>query len=324
MATSEERLSLDALGVLCGTDRSVLGHGYLRHYDRAFSAMRDLPINIIEIGVATGASVQMWKRYFTCAQIIGIDILEPCKRFETDRITIEIGSQADGDFLRRVADRFPPTIVIDDGSHQADHILVSLEHLWPKVLPGGCYVIEDLFFHSGSDAKVKRGSAAFAPQDLIRDLVHQRLGVEFVPERLADIGRKVYPHTDWIETVTGAALIWKQQRRLPYFDELEQVVEQCGTPSNWCNFGCYIMREHGPVERAMAAANRAIAMDPGQPLYHNLLSQVCERGGDLQAAINAQAEAVRLSSSPFKASAMERLNALHAASANAAGTANRQ
>jgi len=330
MTTREERLSLDELGILCGTDRSVLGHGYLRHYDRAFSAMRDLPINIIEIGVAAGASVRMWQRYFTRAQIIGIDILEHCKRFEADRITIEIGSQANADFLRGIADRFPPTIVIDDGSHQADHILISLETLFPRVLPGGCYVIEDLFFHYGIDAERTRGSAPFAPQDLISNLVHQRLDAQFRPDELPDIGRMMNPYIDWIESISGSALIWKQQqRRLADLDQMEQLVEQCASAHNWYNFGCYLMRERAPVERALTVANRAVAMNPGEPLYHNLLGQIRERAGDLEGAISAREEAVRGFPSPYKERVMEKLNelyeerkrkALDAASAAAAGT----
>ena len=37
-------MSLNALGILCGTDKSDLGYGYLRHYERALAGFRDLPM----------------------------------------------------------------------------------------------------------------------------------------------------------------------------------------------------------------------------------------------------------------------------------------
>jgi hypothetical protein len=136
--TMMDDMSLNALGILCGTDKSDLGYGYLRHYERALAGFRDLPMNLIEIGVDNGASTRMWKRYFAKALIVGVDIQERCRAFEEDRIRIEIGSQADGEFIDGLVSKFPPTIIIDDGSHQAPHIIFTFERVFPALLPGGC------------------------------------------------------------------------------------------------------------------------------------------------------------------------------------------
>jgi cephalosporin hydroxylase len=45
-------------------------------------------------------------------------------------------------------------VVIDDGSHADEDILVAFEHLWPLVQPGGFYVIEDLAVHTGFQCQV--------------------------------------------------------------------------------------------------------------------------------------------------------------------------
>ena len=125
--------SLDALGVIGGTDKSSVAHDYLRHYDRIFAQYRDEPINLIEIGVSRGASLHLWQEYFRAATVIGIDIRPQNKLYEQGRMIVEIGSQDDPEFLAHVCTKYPPTIIIDDGSHRADHVLFTLERYVPDV-----------------------------------------------------------------------------------------------------------------------------------------------------------------------------------------------
>jgi hypothetical protein len=55
-----------------------------------------------------------------------------------------IGSQDDPEFLvRTVASIGRPDIVLDDGSHVAEHQKASFETLFPLLKEGGLYVIED-------------------------------------------------------------------------------------------------------------------------------------------------------------------------------------
>ncbi len=138
------------MGVLAGTDKSsahVHCWDYLRHYDELFRPWRSEAINLIEIGLENGASLQMWLDYFAKATIVGIDINPHCARLARERAVIKIGSQEDPEFLQKVAAQYPPTLVIDDGSHIAHHMIASFETLFPALTPGGVYVFEDLSFH---------------------------------------------------------------------------------------------------------------------------------------------------------------------------------
>ena len=92
---------------------------YFEVYDRHFSKYRNKAPVVMEIGVFRGGSMQMWKDYFgKGAQIIGVDIDEKTKAFEEEQIHIEIGSQADRDFLRQLKLKYPRIdILIDDGGH---------------------------------------------------------------------------------------------------------------------------------------------------------------------------------------------------------------
>lgn len=101
---------------------------------------------VLEIGVAHGGSLQMWKNYFgEKAKIFGIDIDPRCKSFEEENITIFIGSQSDKNFLREVKKQIPPVdIVIDDGGHTMRQQIVSYEELFDAVKADGIYLCEDL------------------------------------------------------------------------------------------------------------------------------------------------------------------------------------
>ena len=80
--------------------------------DRYFSRFRNRDIALLEIGVAGGGSLEIWRRYFgPKARIIGIDINPACTRFEAPGTKIFIGSQGERSFLKAVAaDAAPLTL----------------------------------------------------------------------------------------------------------------------------------------------------------------------------------------------------------------------
>lgn len=132
-----------------GTDKWNT-HWYAQHYDRHFRDFRQKPVKLLEIGVGGyddpldgGQSLRMWKSYFPRGQITGIDLHDKSKLVEP-RIRVFQGSQADAEFLHRVAETAGPfDIVIDDGSHVNEHVLASFEVLFPRLAEGGLYAIED-------------------------------------------------------------------------------------------------------------------------------------------------------------------------------------
>ena len=118
---------------------------YFDIYDRHFAKYRHKEIVIVEIGVSQGGSLQMWQDYFgPQAKIYGIDVDPRCKMFEGGNIKIFIGSQNDREFLRSVIKQIPPIdILIDDGSHNSSHQIVSFEELFDSVRSDGIYLCED-------------------------------------------------------------------------------------------------------------------------------------------------------------------------------------
>jgi len=119
---------------------------YLEIYEAHFSKFRDTPVNILEIGIDNGGSLQMWKDYFgkNC-KIYGIDILEKCKEYEDDQINIIIGSQEDRNFWKTVKDTCPKfDIIIDDGGHTMNQQVITYEEMFPFLNDNGVYLCEDV------------------------------------------------------------------------------------------------------------------------------------------------------------------------------------
>ena len=119
---------------------------YLEVYDRCFAPYRNKPCRVLEIGVQNGGSLQLHQKYFPFAEkIVGVDIDPTCDRVEGGNIIVEIGSQADQDFLIDVSDMHGPfDIVVDDGSHIFTHQIASFETLFPRMSSAGVYIVEDI------------------------------------------------------------------------------------------------------------------------------------------------------------------------------------
>lgn len=121
---------------------------YFPVYESALSAYRSQPIRMLEIGVARGGSLQMWRRYLPKATIVGVDIDSACSQFDdaSQRVHVRIGSQADIRFLQGVVDEFGPfDVILDDGSHMTSHMVRTFQYLFPNGLAaGGTYIVEDI------------------------------------------------------------------------------------------------------------------------------------------------------------------------------------
>lgn len=119
---------------------------YFEIYNKFFERYREKDIAILEIGVYKGGSLYMWKNYFgKKAKIVGIDINSQCKQYQSDQISIEIGSQADETFLKNVVRKHGPfDIIVDDGSHNCSDQLQSFRVLFELLKDGGTYLCEDV------------------------------------------------------------------------------------------------------------------------------------------------------------------------------------
>jgi len=111
-------------------------------YPYYFDPLRDKPLRIIEIGVGEGGAIRAMQEYLPKAELIGVDY---DRRPNHNGLEIEYGDQGDLDFMRSVANKYKFfDIVIDDASHKLEDQLTTFDALFPALVSGGLYFIEDV------------------------------------------------------------------------------------------------------------------------------------------------------------------------------------
>ena len=138
--------SLEEIGLDSLTDKSSVNHNYCVKYEKYLQFDRLKELKILEIGVAGGHSLRMWKEFYPNATVVGIDITPICSQYQIvdQNVFVEIGSQYDSEFLNQVIQKYKEfDLIIDDGSHYQDHVIFSFEFLFDFVKNGGMYVVED-------------------------------------------------------------------------------------------------------------------------------------------------------------------------------------
>jgi len=136
---------------------------YFNIYEENFSKFKKKKITILEIGIAKGGSLRMWKNYFSSeSTIVGIDINPECKKFEKDNIKTYIGNQTDVNFLSSVIkDIDKPDIIIDDGGHTSNQQIISFNYLFGHLNDKGIYLVEDTHASYHSDFQDRQDGFTF-------------------------------------------------------------------------------------------------------------------------------------------------------------------
>lgn len=149
-------------------------HNYCYTYCDIFQPLRrsNIGIRMLEIGFGCGhhnhgSSALLWKSYFSFLNGPGVKLwaidygpplqeLQACIRNFTTTWPgviekVYTGDQGNVDFInevvRNTGGKFD--IVVDDGAHNYRAQMPSFKTLWPQVIPGGYYVIEDLNTYIG-------------------------------------------------------------------------------------------------------------------------------------------------------------------------------
>jgi 8-demethyl-8-alpha-L-rhamnosyltetracenomycin-C 2'-O-methyltransferase len=143
--------ALQSILSFTGTDKhQPSGHLYGNIYARYFGKFRYRRTNILEIGIGGyaysvgGPSLIAWRAFFPFARITGCD-LHPRPGMDSPLVHIRRLDQSNADELDNIAKAEGPfDIIIDDGSHQSEHQILTFLRLFPALNDGGVYVVEDV------------------------------------------------------------------------------------------------------------------------------------------------------------------------------------
>mmetsp|Transcript_8244 Transcript_8244/g.9489 ORF Transcript_8244/g.9489 Transcript_8244/m.9489 type:complete len:371 (+) Transcript_8244:111-1223(+) len=130
-------------------------HGYHWFYGNVLDEFRTRSgVTMLEIGAEFGKSAVGWANYFSDIKIDvysykgknnnANDFKFNCEG--CSNVHVFSGDQADTDRLDEMMKERKEgwDIIIDDASHVPYHQVITFEHLWKKVKPGGYYIIEDI------------------------------------------------------------------------------------------------------------------------------------------------------------------------------------
>lgn len=119
---------------------------YFDIYERHFERFRGTSPTVLEVGIAGGGSLAMWREYFgPGSTIVGIDVNPDCKQHEGEGIEVYIGSQDDRELLDAIFLKHPVIdILIDDGSHIMSHVNSTFDAAYHRISPRGVYLVEDM------------------------------------------------------------------------------------------------------------------------------------------------------------------------------------
>jgi hypothetical protein len=164
--------TLRSIGSKYGTDK--VSHGFCEVYEEKFNNIRESSKNILEIGVFFGASILMWRDYFSNSTIHGFDTFEGLQgnghRFQNsdkflnewkndvnlqNRIELYKYDQGkESDLISFISDikkkNISFDVIIEDGSHLMVDQQLDLKYLFSTVKSGGYYVIEDIHSSLGA------------------------------------------------------------------------------------------------------------------------------------------------------------------------------
>lgn len=149
---SDREQTLTAYARQFGTDK-VDHHSYMGPYAQC---LPDKCRSMLEIGVAKGASAKLWDAFYGKEELdlFLFDLYKDPDHVSPRWVrnsgwTPIVGDQSDINDLAAIKEVFQ--VIIDDGSHRADHMLVSFKHLFANNCQGGgLYVIEDVACNKNS------------------------------------------------------------------------------------------------------------------------------------------------------------------------------
>jgi len=124
-------------------------HSYIEIYETILEPYKDNPINFLEVGVAAGLSLQMWRDYFhEKTLIVGCD---PNDQWMSEKLKAEFAIvlkyshvPTTRTILGEITDGEGYDVMIDDGNHDPAVQCATFWNLFPLLKRGGLYIIEDI------------------------------------------------------------------------------------------------------------------------------------------------------------------------------------
>ena len=128
------------------TDKNTT-HTYTPVYHDLFKDIRHKKLNILELGICTGGSLQLWNEYFPNSHILGMDVTYQLLKqgMNEPRIQYILRDAYSHDTINKYkSNGMKFDIIIDDGPHTKESQEICAEHYPQFLKDDGILVIEDI------------------------------------------------------------------------------------------------------------------------------------------------------------------------------------
>lgn len=158
-------------------------HSYIQQfYSDEFTPKKEEKLNILEIGVREGDSIDLWSKWFTNSNVYGIDIeikenLNNKFNLFEDTENVKLYLEQDGYDENFVNENFEDGFfdyIIDDGPHTIESQISFVKLYYPKLRKGGKLIIEDIVNLDTALSKFEELNIPFKCIDLRTDRVERR------------------------------------------------------------------------------------------------------------------------------------------------------
>jgi predicted O-methyltransferase YrrM len=153
------RTTLCQLCAQAGTDKTPFNlnghrHPYTAPYSLFFEPLRHKPIKFAEVGVFRGASVRVWRSFFSQAKVYGYDNDEPNLAYiRSLNLPNTVLHTLDASKAENIIERFQDDtkdgelfdVILDDASHSMEDQCLMIKTALPFLKKGGLLIIEDIF-----------------------------------------------------------------------------------------------------------------------------------------------------------------------------------
>ena len=127
-----------------GSDKGTW-HSYIDVYESLLSGFVSKGAVLLELGVATGKSLLMWREYLVDGTIHGVDLLTmPVCLDGVPSVFFHWMDLNDKFSMEKEFAGMEFDIIIDDASHEVGQQVLDASILAPKLKDGGIYIVEDV------------------------------------------------------------------------------------------------------------------------------------------------------------------------------------
>jgi hypothetical protein len=127
---------------------------YTLFYDSIFKEIKNNKLNILEFGILEGASLLMWREYFSNSKIVGLDNdVNYLNKMRNEGFDVSFVDVKDENSISNTLNTLDMMfdIIIEDTTHKTDDQIRIIKNSVKYLKPGGILIVEHICLHKNEE-----------------------------------------------------------------------------------------------------------------------------------------------------------------------------